>query len=73
MSTLPDGISDTILNSAARYGGNIQIADFCPFVQVFCVYTYVQIHSIYTVQFCFTLYHEIPANITTYSSYNVDI
>ena len=34
MATLPDDISSTILNNPQRYGSNIQIADFCPFVQV---------------------------------------
>ena len=40
MSSLPNGISDTILNNAGSYGGSIQIADFCPYVQVLCVYMY---------------------------------
>ena len=34
METLPNDVSGTILSSASRYGSSIQIADFCPFIQV---------------------------------------
>lgn len=40
MSSLPDDVSDTILNNAGSYGGSILTADFCPYVQVLCVYMY---------------------------------
>ena len=64
METLPDDISSTILNNAQRYGSNIQIADYCPFVQVYymlvafkavcCVYTYVcvRVHVCVCVRVC---------------------
>ena len=37
METLPSDVNDAILSNASRYGSSVQIADFCPFVQV-CVY-----------------------------------
>ena len=45
MSSLPNDVSDTILNNAASYGGSIEIVDFCPYVQVLAMCVYVYIYS----------------------------